>query len=180
MPLEAKDSGALPLRLNPPSTSTEKPVPRLPERAERRREARYPCHDPAEVRIFVPRAESFPATVVDISRSGLGLEIQTHLRRRLAIEIVLPSEVVVFGTVQYCRRAGAAFHAGVAIDEVFYASHAHDEDHIQEGDMALYLAKKGLKAAKAIRVRTHIQRCSQCAERYHEALRMPPRLDITS
>jgi hypothetical protein len=43
--------------------------------------------------------------------------------------------------------------------------------------MALYLAKKGLKAAEAIRVRDHIERCLTCTERYH-ALRMPLRLDI--
>jgi hypothetical protein len=179
MSVETKDSAVPPPpRPNSPSTSIEKPVTTLPERVERRREARYPCHDPAEVHIFSAHAESLRAMVVDISRSGIGLEVQTHLRRGSAIEIVLPSEAVVFGTVQYCRRASDTFHAGVAIDNVFYASHDHDQNHIQERDMVLYLAKKGLKAAEIIRVRDHIERCLTCTERYHEALRMPPRLRV--
>ena len=38
---------------------------------ERRREPRYPCNDRAEVR-HLPEGRFVPATVLDISRSGVG------------------------------------------------------------------------------------------------------------
>jgi len=144
--------------------------------AERRRETRYQVHEPAEVRVIAGAAGLLPATVLDISRSGLRLEVAVQLPKGAAIEIVLPKEVIVFGKVRYCRRAGEAFHAGVLIDDVFYAGHADGDDHLHDDELSLYLARKGLTGAEVLGVRDHLQRCELCAARYRDALRLKERL----
>src|SRR5271169_48886 len=87
---------------------------------ERRHEARYPTNDPAEIRILPLNGPRLPSTVVDVSRSGLRLELATQLARGLQVEVVLPAKVAVLGEVRYCLRVGAVFHIGVRIQDVHY------------------------------------------------------------
>jgi hypothetical protein len=163
---------ARPSSANSNETSSEAPPSRPRDNADRRREARYPCDERAEIRILSGEGDLLPATVLDISRSGLCLEIATPLSKGLAIQIVLPREVIVFGRVRHCSPAGVAFHAGIYIDDVFYASPSAGSNHLHDDDLALYLARKGLTAAEILGVRDHLQRCRLCAARYHDALRV--------
>jgi hypothetical protein len=144
-------------------------------KAERRRETRYPVHEPAEVRVLAGDAGLLPATVLDISRSGLRLEVTVQLPKGVAIEIVLPKEMIVFGKVRYCRRAGEAFHAGIFVDDVFYAGHA-EGDNLHDDELSLYLARKGWTGGGVLGVRDHLKRCELCAARYHDGLRLNERL----
>jgi hypothetical protein len=139
------------------------------DKVDGRREARYPCNERAEVRVLFGETAPLPATVMDISRSGLRLVIPVALTKGLAIQVMLPKEVIVLGRVRYCRRTGESFHTGVYIDDVFYASQADGSGHIHDDDMALYLAKRGLSIAELLGVRDHIQRCKLCSTRYHDA-----------
>jgi len=84
---------------------------------ERRKEIRYPTYDPVLVRLSPGRA-CVPGTILDISRSGLRVEIGPPIRRGSRLEIILASRAVIFGTVRYCRRVADAHHAGVLIEHV--------------------------------------------------------------
>jgi hypothetical protein len=86
---------------------------------ERRREVRYPTNDPVQVRIR-PGEQLLPGTILDISKSGLRIELSTPVARDSRVEIILPTQAVVFGTVRYCRRVADAYHAGVVIDNIVY------------------------------------------------------------
>jgi len=141
------------------------------DKGDRRLEPRYRCNERAEVRILSGETPPLPAMVLDISRSGLRLEIAVALSNGQAVQIMLQREVIVFGRVRYNRRAGEAFHIGVRIDDVFYASRADDAAHLHDDDMARYLEKKGLSAAELLSTRDHLQRCRLCAARHEDALR---------
>jgi hypothetical protein len=115
---------------------TGKPVPRLPLEPinegllaafmpslfkgtglERRKEVRYPTYDPAQVRLS-PGGRCISGTILDISRSGLGIELGAFIRRGSRVEIILAGRAVIFGTVRYCRRVAKGHHAGVLIEHV--------------------------------------------------------------
>src|ERR1700756_3417371 len=66
--------------------------------AERRREPRYPCHDPAELR-RLSDGHYFPATILDVSRGGVGVALSAPLIEHSRVEVLLPRQVVIFGEV---------------------------------------------------------------------------------
>jgi hypothetical protein len=84
---------------------------------ERRQEVRYPTNDPAKVRIS-PGEECIRGTVLDISKSGLRLELSTPITRGARVEVILTGDAVTFGTVRYCRRVADAYHVGILIEHV--------------------------------------------------------------
>ena len=98
---------------------TKKHMPALAERNgrliwEKRREPRYPAHDPAIIRIF-PNT-NLAATVVDVSRNGLRLKLRVRVAVHSQVEITIqPSELVLFGEVRYCGPAPGGYYAGVSI-----------------------------------------------------------------
>lgn len=143
-----------------------------PVAIERRSEARYPTHDPAEIRILPLSGPRLPATVVDVSRSGLRLELATQLARGLDIEIVVAAKLAVFGEVRYSRRVGVVFHAGVRIRDVHYV-HSHRGDHIADDQLHLYVSGSGLKVPEVIRVRDHLRECGHCQIRFQEWASIP-------
>lgn len=132
--------------------------------AEKRREPRYPCNDAVAVRVMSLGPRHFPATVLDVSRSGLRLEIATPIAKGSEIEVAARSQIVVFGEVRYCRRAGDSFHVGVLIRDVVQ-SRARAVEHLHDYEIALYLAGNGLKMAEVIRVREHLANCGKCGAR---------------
>jgi len=156
--------------VNPSTALCEDQSSSASEKTDRRREARHPCNEPAEVRILSGDSEPLVGRVLDVSRSGLRLEIARALITDVAIQVVLPKEAIVFGRVRYCRPAGEGFHAGVYIDDVFYARSADGGNHLHDDDLALYLAKKGLTAVEILGVGDHLQRCRLCAARCYDAL----------
>lgn len=136
--------------------------------SEKRREPRYPCHDAVALRVMSLGPRHFPATVLDVSRSGLCLEISTPIAKGSEVEVTALSQIAVFGEVRYCRRAGDAFHVGVLIRDVVQ-SHRRTVEHLHDDEAMLYLAGKGLSMADLIRVRDHLTTCNQCRTRLREA-----------
>jgi PilZ domain len=135
--------------------------------AERRRETRYPTQDAAEVEVRHGEILRMPAMVVDVSRSGLRLELPTAVGRGEQVKINLPRQVVILGEVRYCRRAGMVYHAGVLILDVFQA-HAAPGDHISADELSFFLVGKGLAVADIIRLREHLIECEACRIRLGE------------
>jgi hypothetical protein len=134
---------------------------------DRRREPRYPCQDPAEVRLVPGDGSSLPATVVDISRSGLRLRLVVRIPKDAQVEIVLPKQVIIFGEVRYCRRSGENFEVGILIQDVFY-SNPLGGSHLHDDQLSRYLAGKGLVTAEVIAMKQHLRTCRLCATRLAE------------
>lgn len=153
---------------------------------EKRKEPRYPTKDLAQVDTFPFRGTPVPATVIDVSKSGLRLELRTPLERGSRVEIMIrASKTAIFGELRYCRQSGAVFHAGVLIEDVVYPSR-NTTQHVHEDDLALYIAGKGLTAAEVLRISDHLSACNRCtrvmaqiaATLYRPTRRLPPRDEI--
>src|SRR5258708_1840443 len=86
---------------------------------ERRSEARYPTNDVVEVQIL--EKDSWcrvAATILDVSRSGLRIEVRAPIAKGSQVEIIVPRRLSIFGEVRYCRRSGEAVYAGILIQQV--------------------------------------------------------------
>ncbi len=129
--------------------------------AERRRETRYPTQDAAEVEVRHGEILRMPAMVVDVSRSGLRLELPAAVGRGEQVKISLPRQVVILGEIRYCRRAGIVYHAGVLIQDIFQAE-AAPGGHISADELSFYLIGKGLLVADIIKLREHLIECEAC------------------
>jgi PilZ domain len=140
--------------------------------AERRREPRYPCNDPVEVRILPGGGQRVPAMLLDVSKSGLRLQIGTALLKGAEIEILLSKQIAIFGKVRHCRRNGDVYHAGILIQEAFYS--AKPSDHVSAEQLASYLTGHGLTLMQVIRVRDHLALCSACRLRMVETYTLKP------
>ena len=134
--------------------------PPEPSGIERRREPRYPCNDPVMVRVTPGDGNRIPAKLVDVSKSGLRLEIAVPLLKGSEIEIVLSKQIAIFGKIRHCRRSGDNYHAGVLIQEAFYSSKAND--HVSDDQLGNYLTGNGLTLTQVIKVRDHLALCSTC------------------
>jgi len=135
--------------------------------AEKRRDLRYPSHVSVEVRIFPSDGSRIAATLVDVSLSGLQLEIDVTLPKGAQIEILLSTQLAVFGEVRHCRRVGAKYRAGILILQAFYASQSGE--HVSNELIKRYLTRNGLSLAEVLRVREHLTLCSACCQRVIEA-----------
>ena len=156
-----------------------KPVPGMPKLAEsrgtlvveKRGEARYPTNDPAQVQILPSNGTWLPCTVVDISRSGLRLELETKLTKNTRIEIMItPRQVVIFGEVRYCRTSRGRFHAGVLIEGVVFPKPDTGE-HLDDDQIVLYMRGKGLTAPELLLMKNHLLICDECVSRLVETTR---------
>jgi hypothetical protein len=134
---------------------------------ERRRETRYPTQDAAEVEVRHGEILRMPAMVVDVSRSGLRLELPAAVGRGEQVKINLPRQVVILGEVRYCRRSGMIFYAGVLIQDVFQ-DQAATGGHISTDEISFFLVGKGLAVADIIRLREHLIECEACRIRLGE------------
>lgn len=134
---------------------------------ERRRETRYPTQDAAEVEVRHGEILRMPALVVDVSRSGLRLELPAAVGRGEQVKITLPRQVVILGEVRYCRRAGMVYHAGVLIQDVFQDQVAAG-GHLSVDDISFFLIGKGLAVSDIIRLREHLIECEGCRIRLGE------------
>jgi len=90
------------------------------ETMEQRRETRYQTNDAVEVEILQTGFERVPASIVDISRSGMCLLSESTIGKGSQVKITLEKQVVIFGEVQYCRPTPGGFHSGILIQDVFY------------------------------------------------------------
>lgn len=135
--------------------------------SERRRETRYPTQDLAEVEVRHGEIFRMAGMVVDVSRSGLRLEIPIAVGRGEQVKITLPRQAVILGEIRYCKKAGAVYHAGVLIQEVFYGQ-PEPSSHLTADEMAFFLVGKGLSAADVIKHREHLIECESCRSRLGE------------
>jgi PilZ domain len=128
---------------------------------ERRRDARYPTNDPAEVEVLHVNIQRLAARILDVSRSGLRVGIDERIGHRSQVKIRLPGQMVIFGEVRYCRCVGLGFHAGVLISQVLQAAE-QSQEHVPDEELGLYLVGKGLTAAEILRLREHLIYCESC------------------
>jgi len=135
---------------------------------EKRRERRYPCNDAVAVRVLSIGPQHFSATVLDVSRSGLRLELAFPIVKGSEVQVTARSQVVIFGMVRYCRPAGECFHAGVLIRDIVRPRDL-DATHVHDDELSLYLVGKGLTMPEVIRVKDHLAICAECRTRLSDA-----------
>jgi len=143
------------------------PAPSGPHVPERRREARYPTQDPAKVDVHYENISGMAATVLDVSRSGLRLELPQSISRGMQITISLSSQLVITGEVRYCRRAGNGFQAGILVQNATFPEPVNDQ-HIGDPELGFYLVGKGLSVAEIIALKAHLLTCKFCQGRLAE------------
>lgn len=152
---------------------------------EKRRERRYPVNEAVKVRVFPYAAMPISAKILDVSRSGMKLELPTPMSPGTRIEILMPmTKLAVFGDVRYCRKCGEEYHAGVLIADVIRSK--PDTTHLHDDQISLYVVRKGLTATEVLRVETHLSHCAACKQRmveitntlYATPRRLTPRQDI--
>jgi hypothetical protein len=134
---------------------------------ERRRDQRYSTNDQAVVEVLGTNIPRLSALVLDVSRSGLRLGIQTRIGQLAQVEITLPRGVLIFGEIRYCRPAGTDFHAGVLIADILNAR-TPPGSHIHDDELGLYLIGKGLTSSELIELRKHVICCKPCRSRLME------------
>lgn len=181
MPVDLKESNAV---RNQPAQTDERNGPSKPSPGEpgggtlreRRREPRYPCNDRAELRRLSDGGH-FQVTVLDVSRSGVGVALSAALIEGARVEILLPRQVMILGEVRHCRRSGDAFHAGIQIEDVFYSKHIGN-GHIHEDQLTHYLEGKGLTVQDAIALGQHLRTCRVCNARLKNASLIPKCLTL--
>jgi PilZ domain len=141
--------------------------------AERRAEARYPTHEPAELELLPGPSEPIYGTVLDVSRSGLRVALRQRIARGEQVMVKLQRNVI-FGEVRYCRATPNEFHAGVKIQDLVRPPGRQNE-HIADDPLSLYAVGKGLSVAEVIDVREHLGRCEGCRVRLaqHQAMLNP-------
>ncbi|HLG97237.1 MAG TPA: PilZ domain-containing protein [Bryobacteraceae bacterium] len=136
--------------------------------ADRRREVRYPCRDSAEMRSLDDLGPSHPATVLDISKSGIRVESNVNVAKGSHVEILIRKHAVIFGEVRHCRADGMKYQIGILIEQVFYAS--EHIDHISDETLRSYLAGAGLTAREVLAVTLHVRGCHTCSTRIDDAM----------
>jgi hypothetical protein len=140
---------------------------------ETRRENRYPTHDDARMSVGPPNQDSLPCKILNVSRSGMQLELDTKVAVRSRVQITLVSDmsrgVVIFGEIRYCQRAGDLFHAGVEIHDAVFGR-TLVSDHIDEDRLSLYAAGLGLTSSEVLRIKRHLERCSICIAALDDAV----------
>jgi hypothetical protein len=125
---------------------------------EKRKEKRYPTND--RVRVFLmPSREEQVATILNVSKSGVQLELATPLPPQAKIEILASDGVATFGEVRYCHAAGPVYHAGIYIHDAIFMPRP---EHIHEDSLWLYAKGRGLTAHEVLRIEAHLEHCDHC------------------
>ena len=107
--------------------------------SERRGETLYATNDSVEILLL--EAHGGPPVkgrVLDVSRSGLRLELPTPIRTGLRLKMVLPDRTIIFGETHYCRHESTLYHVGIAIEVVYYAQPTLAV-HIEDTELNLYV-----------------------------------------
>lgn len=130
---------------------------------ERRREARYPTQDPAELEIVPGPSEPIYGTVIDVSRSGLRIAVRQRIGRGQQVMVKLHRNVI-FGEVRYCRAHPGGFFIGLLIQHLVNPPDKEDH-HIGEDPLSLYAVGKGLTVTEVIEIREHLAQCQACRAR---------------
>ena len=134
---------------------------------EKRREARYPTNDPAEVEVVNGGTGRCPATVLDVSKSGLRLKLESSINRGAEVKVTLQRNVVIFGQIRYCRPLEGSFDAGILIQDMSQNS-GQPSPHIEDDLLSLYVVGKGLTVPEVIKLKEHLVNCEACRIRLGE------------
>jgi hypothetical protein len=134
---------------------------------EKRREARYPTNDPAEVEVVNGGTGRSPATVLDVSKSGLRLKLESSINKGAEVRVTLQRNIVIFGQIRYCRPLDGAFDAGVLIQDMSQQSEP-SSPHIEDDLLSLYVIGKGLTVPEVIKLKEHLVNCESCRVRLGE------------
>lgn len=134
---------------------------------EKRREARYPTNDPAEVQVVNGGTGRSSATVLDVSRSGLRLRLESILNKGAEVKITLQRNLIIFGQIRYCRPLKEGFEAGVRIQDLSQIS-GQPNPHIEDDHLSLYVIGKGLTVPEVIKLKEHLVNCESCRIRLGE------------
>lgn len=141
-----------------------------PRRLERRREPRYPACEIVEVQVIGASGGRFPGTMLDISRSGLKIEVGKPLSQGAYLEILLPTRAIIIGEARYCRSKNRLYHVGVKIEGVYF-SQAVSTRHVSKELLADY---KNLAPLVAMEVGNHLAACETCRRAWTEIGRERP------
>lgn len=133
---------------------------------DRRREARYPAKEPAELEILFGGADPIFGLILDVSRSGLRIAIPKRISRGEQVKVKFHRNVI-FGEVRYCRAVTQIFHAGIRIHDLVRVP-CQEDQHLSEETLSLYTVGKGLSVSEVIEVREHLVRCENCRARVAE------------
>jgi hypothetical protein len=159
---------AEPIVLEPQEHGISHP-PLAPFPIERRREPRYPVNDPVEICLLeAPNSPWFAGTMLDVSRSGLRVEVPTPIGKSMRVEIVLPNRAIIFAETRYCRPASDFFHVGAAIEDVYYPRTLAGQ-HTPDDQLSLYLVGKGLTGVETTNINNHLMACKVCRSRLAKA-----------
>jgi hypothetical protein len=95
--------------------------PREESGRDQRKGPRVPTDDPAVLTILQPpQAGRIRMRILDASKDGLKLVVPDELIRGVVVQIHV-RDLFIMAEVRYCVPAGAEFHAGVLIQDVFPA-----------------------------------------------------------
>jgi len=125
---------------------------------ENRKEERYPTNDMVRV-VVISFEEKHAAKILNVSKSGVQLELATPLPPQATIEILTADGVAIFGEVKYCRAAGRMYHAGIYIDDTIFMPRL---EHIHEDALLQYAKGRGLAVHALLRIEAHLEHCEQC------------------
>jgi hypothetical protein len=134
---------------------------------EKRREARYPTNDPVEVEMVNGGTGPSPANVLDVSRSGLRLKLESTINKGVEVRITLQRNMVIFGQIRYCRPFDGGFEAGVLIQDMSQ-NPEQSNPHIEDDLISLYVIGKGLTVPEVIKLKQHLVNCEACRIRLGE------------
>ena len=141
---------------------------------DRRKETRYATNDPVQIRLLnAGDGPQFSGTVLDVSRTGLRVEIPKPVGKGARLEVILPDGATIFGEARYCRHVSTRYHVGLAIEVVAYTQ-PRLTNHIRDKELSLYISGKGLAALEAIHLKNHLPTCTNCQERVTNARAVRP------
>ena len=161
---------SLPEHQKPASNSNSESIATFPQSLERRSEPRYPACEIVEVQVIGASGGRFPGTMLDISRSGLKIEVGKPLSQGAYLEILLPSRAIIIGEARYCRSKNKLYHVGVRIEGVYFTQ-AVSTRHVSKELLAGY---KSLRPLAAMEVGNHLAACETCRSLLAEMTREPP------
>jgi hypothetical protein len=182
-----KKDEKLPAQLNKARLSAERgtlavPVPRAERQAgqataaaaargalflEKRREARYPTNDPADVEVVKGGIGRSSAIILDVSKSGIRLKLDFTIMRGAEVRITLQRNIIIYGQIRFCRPFEGGFEVGILIQDMSQNSEL-PSPHIEDDLLSLYVVGKGLTVPEVIKLKEHLVNCESCRIRLGE------------
>jgi len=136
---------------------------------ERRKERRYPTQDPVEVNLLPPDKGIIPATVIDVSRSGVRLECAHPIPNFAKIELIfIATGIVAVGNVRHCRPVDYLFQAGVFVEDIIAATD-YAAAHLTVDEVAKFVQGRGLTTRQVFRFERHRLMCGHCEQAINDA-----------